>query len=90
MSLRAFATLADAGGIADCLDGLARLAADGRDGPRAGRLVGAAGRLRETRGRRPARSDVPLPDVPPESAEEGQALALDDALEYALTDDVQR
>ena len=54
---------------------------------RAGRLLGVASRLRETGGRRPTRADAPFPDVPPESKEEGRALALDDALEYALTED---
>jgi predicted ATPase len=86
-SLRAFAALADGGGIADCLDGLARLADQGGDRVRAGRLLGVASRLRETGGRRPTRGDAPFPDVPPESKEEGRALALDDALEYALTED---
>ena len=85
-SLRAFAALEDGGGIADCLDGLARLAADAGERARAGRLLGAAGRLRETRGRRPARSDAPLPQVPPESAAGGRALTLDGAVELALSD----
>ncbi len=84
-ALRAFVALADGGGIADCLDGLARLAAEGGDRARAGRLLGVAARLRETSGRRPTRSDAPFPDVPPGSAGEGRAFALDDALEYALT-----
>jgi predicted ATPase/class 3 adenylate cyclase len=88
-SLRTFAVLEDGGGIADCLDGLARLAADAGETQRAGRLVGAASRLREVRGRRPTRSDVPLPDVPRENVDEGRALALDDALDLALSDTVR-
>ncbi|HET7367624.1 MAG TPA: adenylate/guanylate cyclase domain-containing protein [Gaiella sp.] len=83
-SLHAFAALEDGGGIADCLDGLARLAADAGERVRAGRLLGAAGRLRETRGRTPTRTDAPLPHVSPGSAEEGRALTLEDALDAAL------
>jgi hypothetical protein len=49
-ALRSFAALGD-GGVADCLDGLSRLAA-ARDTGRAGRLRGAAQQLREARGRR--------------------------------------
>jgi predicted ATPase/class 3 adenylate cyclase len=88
-SLRAFAVLEDGGGIADCLDGLARLAADAGEMQRAGRLLGAASRLREVRGRRPTRSDAPLPDLPRESVDEGRVLALDDALDLALSDTVR-
>jgi hypothetical protein len=82
--LRSFAELGDGGGIADCLDGLSRLAAAGGDSGRAGRLCGAAQRLRETRGRRPMRTDVPLPDVPDSARDEGRALTLDEAVDYAL------
>jgi tetratricopeptide (TPR) repeat protein len=83
-ALRSFAELGDGGGIADCLDGLSRLAAAAGDGRRAGRLCGAAQRLRETRGRRPARVDVPLPDVPDSAREEGAAMTLEEAVDYAL------
>ncbi|HSL64855.1 MAG TPA: adenylate/guanylate cyclase domain-containing protein [Gaiellaceae bacterium] len=83
-ALRAFAALADAGGVADCLDGLARLAAAVGDGERAGRLRGAAERLRETRGRRPIRADVPFPDVPGGARAAGGALTLEQAVEEAL------
>jgi predicted ATPase len=83
-ALRSFAELGDGGGIADCLDGLSRLAAAAGDGRRAGRLCGAAQRLRETRGRRPARVDVPLPDVPDSAREEGGAMTLEEAVDYAL------
>jgi predicted ATPase len=83
-ALHSFVGLGDGGGIADALDGLARVAAAAGDGERAGRLVGAAERLREVRGRRPIRTDVPLPDVPASARDEGRALSLDDALDYAL------
>ena len=82
-ALRSFAELRDGGGVADCLDGLSRLAADAGDGVRAGRLLGAAERLRETRGRRPARTDVPLPDVSDVARESGRALTFDEAVELA-------
>ena len=82
-ALRSFEALGDGGGVADALDGLARLAA-ADDPERAGRLLGAAERLRETRGRRPARTDVPLPDVPADAREAGRALEPDEAVAYAL------
>ena len=85
-ALRSFAALEDGGGIADCLDGLARLAADAGDASRSGRLVGAAARLRETRGRRPARSDLLPPHVSREDVDAGRTLALDDALALAFSD----
>jgi hypothetical protein len=84
-ALRAFVDLSDGGGIADCLDGLSRLAAADGDGERAGRLRGAAERLRETSGRRPIRSDIALPDVPEPAQEEGRALPVEKAVEYALS-----
>lgn len=84
-ALQAFAQLGDGGGIADCLDGLSRLAAAADDHVRAGRLRGAADRLRETRGRRPIRADVPLPDVPDSALDEGRALGLDEAIDYAIS-----
>jgi predicted ATPase/class 3 adenylate cyclase len=83
-ALRSFSELSDGGGIADCLDGLGRLAAAAGDGERAGRLFGAAERLRETRGRRPVRSDVPLPEVPGSAREHGRAMGVDEAVEEAL------
>jgi predicted ATPase/class 3 adenylate cyclase len=83
-ALRSFASLADGGGIADCLDGLARVAAGSGDLERAGRLLGAAEALRETRGRRPVRTDVPLPDTPDAAREEGCAMPVDEAVAYAL------
>ena len=52
--LQSFVALGDGGGIADCLEGLARLAAADGDAYRAGRLLGAAERLRETRGEGPS------------------------------------
>ncbi len=83
-ALRSFAELSDGGGIADCLDGLGRLAVAAGDGARAGRFFGAAERLRETRGRRPVRSDVPLPEVPGSAREYGRAMGVDEAVEEAL------
>jgi hypothetical protein len=82
-ALRSFAALGDGGGVADCLDGLSRLAA-ARDTGRAGRLRGAAQQLCEARGRRPIRADVPLPDVPNSALAEGRAMTLEEAVDYAL------
>jgi predicted ATPase len=82
-ALRSFAALNDGGGLADCLDGLSRLAAAADDGGRAGRLLGAAQNLREERGRRPIRTDVPLPDAPASDRDEGRALSFEDAVHYA-------
>jgi predicted ATPase/class 3 adenylate cyclase len=79
--LRAFAGLSDAGGVADCLEGLGRLATDPE---RAGRLVGAAEELRRTSVRLPARADVPLPDVPAAARSVGATMSLDDAVAFAL------
>ncbi len=83
-ALRSFVALGDGGGVADCFEGLARLAAADGDGARAGRLGGAAERLRETRGRRPIRADVPFPDVPASARLEGRGMELDEAVDYAL------
>jgi len=83
-ALRSFVALGDGGHIADCLDGLGRVAADAGDSERAGRLHGVAERLRETRGRRPIRADLPFPDVPGGALEGGRAMRVEDALEYAL------
>ena len=89
--LRSFATIGDGGGMADCLDGFAHLASSTGDGWRAGRLRGAAERLRETRGRRPARVDLPPPVVPDAALEAGRAMtpeeAADDAFELAAAPD---
>ena len=79
-----FVALADGGGMADCLEGLARLAADTGDAARAGRLLGGAETLRETRGRRPIRADEPPPEVPEAAREEGRGLSLDEAVDDAL------
>jgi len=83
-ALGSFATLGDGGGGADSLDGLARLAAAAGDHVRAGRLHGAAQGLRQTRGRRPIRADLPFPEVPDASRGEGAAMSLDEAVDYAL------
>ena len=75
---------ATAAAVADALDGLARLAAAAGDDARAGRLHGAAEGLRETRSRRPIRADLPFPEVPDAARDEGAAMSLDEAVEYAL------
>jgi predicted ATPase len=82
--LQLFSELGDGGGAADCLDGLARIATDADDAERAGRLVGAAKGLRETWGRRPARTDVPTPDAPEAAHAEGMSMTLEEAVAYAL------
>ncbi len=84
-ALRFFVKLDDGGGIADCLEGFSRLAAESGDSGRAGLLYGAAQRLRETRGRRPIRADLPPPDVSDSVRDEGQAMTLEDAVDLALT-----
>jgi non-specific serine/threonine protein kinase len=82
--LRSFVRLGDGGGVADCLDGLSRLAAASGDAGSAGRLQGAAERLREERGRRPIRADVPPPAVPGPARDEGRAMTLETAVDEAL------
>jgi len=84
-ALRSFAALRDAGGAADCLDGLARLAAAAGDLARAGQLCGAAQHMREVSGRIPTRSEVPLPDAPDSARARGGALTFDEAVAYALS-----
>ena len=70
--------------MADCLEGLARLAASAGDATRAGRLEGASQRLRETRGRAPIRPGPALEGIPEAAREQGRGLTLDEALAYAL------
>jgi predicted ATPase len=82
-ALRAFARLRDAGGVADCLDGLGRIAADAGDLERAGRLIGAARRLREDSGRLAIRTDVAVPEVPVD-LQGDEVVTLDQAVEYGL------
>jgi predicted ATPase/class 3 adenylate cyclase len=82
--LRTFAEIGDGGGVADCLDGLARVALTAGDARRAGRLRGAAEHMREERGRRPARADLPFPDLPSAAVEEGRTLTFDEAVELGL------
>ncbi|HET9674881.1 MAG TPA: tetratricopeptide repeat protein [Gaiellaceae bacterium] len=89
-ALRSFVALGDGGGIADCFDGLAHLAASDGDGEREGRLSGAARRLRETRGRRPIRADVPPPEGSDVVDEERCALTLDEAVAYALAPETRQ
>lgn len=83
-ALESFAALSDPGGLADAFDGLARLAATAGEADRAGRLLGAAERLRESSGRRPIRADLRPPAVPDTARDEGRAMAPEDALGYAL------
>ena len=83
-ALRSFAELGDGGGIADSLDGLSRLAAAAGDRERAGRLHGAAERLREVRGRRPIRADLAFEELPADAREAGRALAVEEAVAYGL------
>jgi hypothetical protein len=84
-ALRSFAELGDGGGLADCFDGVARLAAATDDLERAGRLVGAADALRESRGRRATRTDVPLPEVPVSARDEGRRMSLEQALDDVVS-----
>jgi predicted ATPase/class 3 adenylate cyclase len=89
-ALGSFAALGDGGGIADCLDGLSRLASADGDHERAGRLHGAALELRETHGRRPIRADLPFPDVPGSAVDEGRAMPLGEAVEDAMNRPIGR
>jgi predicted ATPase/class 3 adenylate cyclase len=82
--LRTFARIGDGGGMADCLDGFARLAAANGGEWRAGRLRGAAERLREIRGRRPIRTDLPPPVVPNAALAQGRAMTPEEAVDEAL------
>jgi predicted ATPase/class 3 adenylate cyclase len=84
--LREFVTVGDGGGMADCLEGLARIAAAAGDGEHAGLLLGAAQTLRETRGRRPIRADEAPPQVPEAAVEKGRGLGLEEAVGCALED----
>ena len=72
------------GGTADCFDGLARL---DDDPERAGQLVGAAERLRQSAGRRPIRADQPPFDVPATARREGAELPLDGPVAANSTSD---
>jgi tetratricopeptide (TPR) repeat protein len=83
-ALRWFAEIRDAGGTADCLDGLARLAAEAGEVERADALMRSAKRLREESGRRPMRTDVPLPTAPNQMSARTPVLGFDAAIEYAL------
>ena len=84
-SLRSFAALRDGGGVADCLDGLGRLSAADGDPERAGRLLGAAERLRELCGTEPIRAGMRLSRTCPPRREAGRAMAFDEAAAYALS-----
>jgi hypothetical protein len=81
--LRSFARIGDGGGIADCLEGLARLAAASGDAERAGRLAGAADRIRDTRRRPPIRPGV-ITGVADAARAEGRKLTMEEAVAYAL------
>ena len=82
--MRSFARINDGGGLADCFEGLARIAASAGDGERAGRLEGAAARLRETRGRPAIRPGGPIAGVTSQARDAGRALDLEAAIAYAL------
>jgi len=86
-ALESFAALRDGGGVPDCLDGLSRLALAAGDESRAGRLRGAAESIREERGRRPIRDDLPFPALPDSARAEGRALSFDEAVAFALASD---
>ena len=88
-ALRAYSDLGDGGGVADCLDGLARLAAGAGDAERAGCLRGAAQNLREAWGRMPARADLPWPVLSDDALSRGAAMSLEEAVAYALAPFVQ-
>jgi predicted ATPase/class 3 adenylate cyclase len=81
--LLSFAGIRDAGGAADCLDGLARIASERGDRERAIVLAHAALRLRGEAGRRPIRKDVEPVELDP-LGDGNVALDLDAAVEYAL------
>jgi predicted ATPase len=82
--LRAFSDFRDGGGTSDCLDGLARVALAAGDVERAARLRGAAEHIREERGRRPIRTDLPFPELPAAVLDEGRRLSFDESVAYAL------
>lgn len=84
-ALRCFAVARDGGGIADCLYGLGRVAADTGDPERAARLHGVATNVWTTSGRRPTRSDIPPIDAAEEAAARGAAMTFDEAFDYALS-----
>jgi tetratricopeptide (TPR) repeat protein len=85
--LREFAQLRDGGGVADCLDGFSRLAAEAGDHDRAGRLSRAARTLRAESGRTPIRSDVPPVEASEALRAESAAMTLDEAVDLALSND---
>ena len=61
-ALRSYSDLGDGGGIADCLDGLSRLAVKAGDPVRAGVLHGAAQHLRAASGGRlPTHTEIVSP-----------------------------
>jgi predicted ATPase len=83
-SLTSFSHLHDRGGVADCLDGLARLASDAGDGELAGRLAGAASAFRADWRRLPVRDDLAPVDAPESAIARGAALTFEQAIEQAL------
>jgi tetratricopeptide (TPR) repeat protein len=72
-------------GVAECLDGLAAVAAPRGEQERAGRLVGAAESLRDEWRANSARPERIPRDVPETARAEGAAMTLDEAVLYALT-----
>ena len=80
-----FVGLGDSGGIADCLDGLARLAADTGDGRArrsARRRCGAASRCHVAGGRYGL--PTPLRELPATALAAGREMTVDEAVAYAL------
>jgi predicted ATPase/predicted Ser/Thr protein kinase len=87
--LRSHSALEDGGGVADCLDGLSRLAFKAGDAERAGRLRGASQNLRHAWGRLPSRTDIAWPRLPEDALLRGSAMSLREAVNYALASGTQ-
>ena len=77
----------DGGGLADCFEGLARIAASARGDKGRARRPPSKARPRvcaRYAGRRPIRADLRPPVVPDAALAEGRAMTLEDAVEDAL------
>ena len=73
------------GGVAECLESMAAIAASRGEQERAGRLVGAAESLRDECHVAPVRPEIIPRDVSETAKAVGAAMTLDKAVEYALT-----
>jgi predicted ATPase len=82
--LQLFARNGDEGSAAECLEGMACLAASGGDHERAARLAGAAEALYERSMTARWRPERHLPDRVEPAWSQGRSMTLDDAVEYAL------